>query len=204
MKLISSVQTTSFGWRLSRFLQRIEEQWELMERKLGENIAGFPLFSGLDTPLVTAIARGLFWLIVGGLLIWISLKIQRWLKTYLKSRSLNVNNQGIFLSRNSLMTEAAIAQWVKQAQRWQKQGHYRKACQCLYQAMLQQLHDRGIASHQASRTDGEYEKIIEALIQPQPYRQLLDIHQELCFGNLPPSLSLLETCWSAYREIEKR
>lgn len=199
-----SVQTNSLGWQISLLQQRISEQWELMTSKLAENVPDFPFPSGIDTPLVITTARVLFWLMVAALLIRISLKFQRWLKIYLKSRSLKSKQLGIFSSVNSARSRTTIEQWINQAQKWQKQGKYRQACQCLYQAMLQQLHDQGIASHQASRTDGEYRKIIETFSQPQPYQQLIDIHQELCFGNLSPSLSLLETCWSAYQEIEKR
>ena len=69
--------------------------------------------------------------------------------------------------------------------------------------MLQQLHERKIVPHQSSRTDGEYGKLIAKIPQPQPYQQLLQIHQELCFGNCSASMSVVETCWQAYKKIEK-
>ncbi len=202
MTLMSAVETTTLGWKLSKLQQKISEQLELIARKFTENAGDLPLPS-LDARIVIVIIKLLFWLIVAGLLIWITLKILRWVKFYLKSERRKFKNPLASRTVNSSSPEWSITHWVKQAQKFQQQENYYEACQCLYQAMLQTLHNQGIAPHQASRTDGEYGKLIASLIQPEPYQQLLQIHQELCFGNVSASLSLLETCWSAYGEIEK-
>lgn len=196
---ISSIQTTNLGWKLSKLQQRVSEWLELRGKKLSESIGELPFPSGLDTDLVTTLIKVIFWLIVAGLLIWITLKLQRFLRHFFKQRKKQAKPQRGRVNTSSVSTAA----WIKQAQKLQQEGNYREACQCLYQAMLQQLHDRDIISHEASRTDGEYWQLIENLNQPQPYQQLLQIHQELCFANIPASFSLLETCWHAYWEIEK-
>jgi hypothetical protein len=197
----SSVETTSLGWQLSQWQQRISEQWELIWIKLIKNLLDIPLPSWLNSPLVAVIAKIVFWLLVAWLSIWIVWKIQRLFKLYLRSRKSRIN-RAIPRTAKTPIREGSVAHWLAQAQQLQQQGNYRGACQCLYQAMLQQLHDKGIVLHQSSRTDGEYWQIIENLTQSQPYQQLLRIHQELCFGNIPASLTLFETCWQAYREIE--
>jgi len=200
---MSSVQTTSLGWQLDQFQQRISERLELMVRKLSDNVSDLPLPSGLAADILILIVKILFWLMVAGLLIWIILPIQRWIRSYLKYQRRKLKNQPASRKVNSDVTEWSIAHWLKQAQKLQNQENYREACQCLYQAMLQQLHNRDMILHQVSRTDGEYWQLIQQFNRPQPYQQLLQIHQELCFGNVPASFSLLETCWNAYGEIEQ-
>ena len=199
MRLISSVQTTNLGWQLSKLQQRVSEWLELRGKQFSESIGDIPFPSWLNALIITTIIKVIFWLVLAGLLIWIAFKLQRFLRRFFKQRKKPKKSQPASVEASSLSTAA----WIKKAQKLQQQGNYREACQCLYQAMLQQLHDRDIISHQVSRTDGEYWQLIENLKQPQPYQQLLQIHQELCFANVSASVSLLEICWNAYWEIEK-
>jgi hypothetical protein len=198
----NSVETTSLEWQFFQLQQRISEQWELIGIKLMKNIPDIPLPSWLYSPLAGVIAKVVFWLLVAWLLIWLTWKIQRLVKLYLRGMKPKIN-QAISPTVKTPFQECSVAHWVAQAQQLQQQENYRGACQCLYQAMLQQLHERGIVPQQASRTDGEYWQIIEKSTQPQPYQQLFRVHQELCFGNLRASFALFESCWQAYREIEK-
>lgn len=195
------METTTLGWQLSQLQQRISERFELTFNKLTENTPELPLLSGLDFFLVTFIAKVIFWVIVTGLLVWTTWKLLRSLKFYLKRRQ--PATKPLFRINNPSIQKNSLSSWVTQAQKFQHQGDYREAFYCLYQAMLQQLDNSGIIPQQSSRTDGEYWQIIQQLTYPEPYQQLLKIHEELCFGNVPPSLSLLETGWSAYQEIEK-
>lgn len=196
-------ETTNLGWQLFQIQQRIAERWELMVNKFIENIADTQLPSWFYSSLAGMIAKITFWLLVTWVLIWIAWKFQRLIKLYLH-RSKSKMNRAIPRTSKISAQQLTVADWVMQAQQLQQQKNYQGACQCLYQAMLQQLHDRRIVAHQASRTDGEYWQIIRKLTQPQPYQQLLRVHQEICFSNLKASFSLLESCWQAYREIEER
>ena len=198
-----SFEKNSLGWQVYQLQQRIGEWWELQTIKLSKNILDIPLPSWLNSALVETIAKVIFWVLVAWLLIWITWQIQRWFLLYLPSLKTPVNPAASRTIKTPIQ-ELSVANWLAKAQQLQQQGNYRGACQCLYRAMLQQLHDRGIAPHQSSRTDGEYGQIIEQLSQPQPYQKLLKVHQELCFGNAQASFSLLETCQQAYREIEEK
>ncbi|MDJ0601323.1 MAG: DUF4129 domain-containing protein [Crocosphaera sp.] len=197
-----SVQTNNLGWQISQWQQRISERWELIGMKLSNNLANIPFPSWLDSPLVKVITHLIFWGVIACLLIWITWKGQQWVKWYKRNIKLNTTPR-IIKSVQQSTQNSSLEDWIIQAQQAQQQGNYQQTCQCLYQAMLQQLHERKIVPHQSSRTDGEYRKIIEKIPQSQPYQQLLEIHQELCFGNFPASLSLVETCWQAYEKIEK-
>ncbi|MDJ0846497.1 DUF4129 domain-containing protein [Crocosphaera sp.] len=197
-----SVETNNLGWQIAQWQQRLSERWELMGRKLGENLADIPFPSWLDSPLIRVVSHLVFWGVIAGLLIWITWKGQQWVKWYrrkLKSR----NHQTTFPNVSERIQASSADYWIIQARKAQQQGNYQQACQFLYQGMLQQLHERKIVPHQSSRTDGEYGKLIAKMPQPQPYQQLLQIHQELCFGDFSASMSVLETCWQAYNKIEK-
>ena len=197
-----SVETNNLGWQISQWQQRLSERWELMGLKLGEHLSDISFPSWLDSPLIKGISHLLFWGLIAWLLIWMSWKGQQWIKWYrrkIKSR----NRQSIVQNIPETIQGHPVDHWIIKARQAQQQGNYQQACQFLYQAMLQQLHERKIVPHQSSRTDGEYGKLIAKIPQPQPYQQLLQIHQELCFGNCSASMSVVETCWQAYKKIEK-
>ncbi|MGK7878863.1 MAG: DUF4129 domain-containing protein [Crocosphaera sp.] len=197
-----SVETNNLGWQLSQWQQRISEKWELIGTQLANNLADTPFPSWLDSSLVKVISSLLFWGMIAVLLIWFIWKGQKWVKWY-RRRLKYYNRQNMIKNVPETTLDHSVDYWVSQAQQAQQQGNYKQACQCLYQAMLQKLHNQEIIPHQSSRTDGEYEKIIAKMSQPQPYQQLLNIHQELCFGNFSASVSLVETCWQAYEKISK-
>lgn len=95
----------------------------------------------------------------------------------------------------------SVSQWQQQARQHQSQGNYTQACLCLYFGMLQHLHERGIAFHQESRTDGEYHRAIASLPHPTPYYTLLGMHQRLKFGNADATQDLLNRCLAAYAQL---
>ncbi len=197
-----SVETNNFGWQISQWQQRILERWELIWTQLSDNLADMAFPSWLDSPLVRVITYLIFWGTLALFLVWITWKGQQWVKWYRRKRK-STNKPRIITNIPDTTDDYSVDHWVTQAQQAQQQGNYQQACQCLYQAMLQQLHNQGIIPHQSSRTDGEYRQIIAKMSQPQPYQQLLQTHQELCFGHFPASLSLVETCWQAYEQIKQ-
>ncbi|MGK7953716.1 MAG: DUF4129 domain-containing protein [Crocosphaera sp.] len=197
-----SVETNNFGWQISQWQQNISERWELIGTQLSDNLADVAFPSWLDSPLVRFISYLIFWGTLAVFLVWITWKGQQWIRWYQRQLK-SSQTKRIIRNIPDVTDNYSVDYWVTQTQQAQQQGNYHHACQCLYQAMLQQLDNKGIVPHESSRTDGEYGQIIAKMSQPQPYEQLLETHQALCFGNFPASLSLLETCWQAYEQIEQ-
>lgn len=78
----------------------------------------------------------------------------------------------------------SVDDWLVRSRDRQAAGDFAGACRCLYFAMLQLLHERGVLTHKRSRTDGEYlQAIRQKFSQPQPYQTLLLVHQQLTFGD---------------------
>ena len=196
-----SFEKDSLGWQLSQLQQRFGEWWELQLSQFAPNPSNASLPSWWDSPMIQRLAKAAFWVILGLLLTWVGLQIWRWLRPYLYSlrQSLNQPTQKV---TQTPAQSLSVAGWLQRSQKFQQQGHYREACRSLYMAMLQRLHDNGIAPHESSRTDGEYLKLIQQLPQPKPYRTLLMTHQQLCFSNTEASNSDFEQCQQAYQEIE--
>lgn len=92
----------------------------------------------------------------------------------------------------------SVEQWQQQARQYQRSGNYAQACLCLYLGMLQHLNDAGIAPHQPSRTDGEYQRLIAQHPHPTPYYTLLAMHQRLKFGTTAATSELVDRCLNAY------
>lgn len=201
---MAAFEKNNLGWQLNQLQQKIGEWWELQLSKWKINLPEIPdnqVLPWLDSQLSQAFAKIGFWVVLAILLGWIGLKITRLARFYLYSGQ-NQQPQTV-ISNSKRDTLLSVAQWLARSQQFQQQGNYQDACLCLYQAMLQQLNDTGIAPHQNSRTDGEYLQIIEQLPRPLPYQTLLITHQQLCFGNAQATPTLLETCKQAYREIEE-
>ncbi len=195
---MGSFEKNNLGWQLSQLRQRVGEWWEL---KTSQILPNMELPSWVTSPILETIIKVIFWVIFGLLVIWIVWQLGRLLYPYLYT----LRSQGIQLTNSTTIApirDLSVTDWWQRSQKFQQQGNYREACICLYRAMLQQLHDKGIAKHQASRTDGEYLKVIQQLPQPNPYQTLLTIHQQLCFSKTEASSRMLEQCQQAYRDIE--
>lgn len=200
---MSAFEKNSLGWQLEQLQQRITEWWELQTTRFAGSIPELPWPGWLNSSLVQTLAKIIFWLLVAWLSVWIVWQIRRWFPFYLRQMRSQFKQTANNASKTSVK-ELLIDDWLRKAQQLQQRGNYGGACRCLYMAMLQQLHEGGIAPHQGSRTDEEYGQIIQQLAYPQPYQKLLMTHQELCFGDLQASLSLWETCQQAYREIDSK
>lgn len=192
-------QQDSWGWQLRQLQQRLGEWWEKLTTRTAENL-DIPAPTWLDHPLWAAIAKAIFWIVTIGLVVWLGWVLWKLCNPYIY-RWRQGRDRFSHPPQQSSPAEMAAAQWLAKSRQFQRQGDYRQACLCLYRAMLQQLHDRGIAPHNPSRTDGEYLQIIQQLPQPQPYQALLVAHQQLCFSDRPASESLWKNCQQAYRAL---
>jgi hypothetical protein len=196
--LTGSFEKNGVGWQLGQLRQRVGEWFELKTSKTFSN-ASMP--SWLDSPIIGAIAKVIFWVIVGLLIAWAVWQLWQVLSPYFYSLSKQLSQPGDKATK-AQESDLSVARWLQRSQKFQKQGNYSQACLCLYMAMLQRLNDTGIAPHQPSRTDGEYLQLVQQLPQPTPYQTLLMTHQELCFSKTEASRSVFDQCQQAYREIE--
>lgn len=196
-----SFEKDSLGWQLSQLLQQIGEWWELQTSRFSPDVPNASLPSWWNSPILQAIAKAAIWAIVIFLAIWVGWQLWRWLQPYVYSFTQQLN-QPVKPVTNTPAKQLSVDSWLQRSQKFQQQGNYREACQCLYMAMLQRLNDKGIVLHEPSRTDGEYLKLVRHLPQPKPYQTLLTIHQRLCFSKAEASTSVFEKCQQAYRDIE--
>ncbi len=192
---------TSIPWQLYQLKQRFDEWWEFKTQKWAEKLADNDLFSWLDSDWIQLLFRGLFWIIVAFILAWFGLKLYHWLDKFYAR-----NKDNFRFSSPSLIPQPislkSVNSWLKNAQDFQQQGNYKAAIKCLYMAMLQKLHDTGIAPHQSSRTDGEYLEIIKQLPDFYSYQTLLINHQKLLFSKQNATLSMWEECQQAFQIID--
>lgn len=193
----SSFEKTNFGWQLAQSQQRFLEWWEL---KTAQNMPNVELPSWFDSPILRAIAKAAFWVILALLAVWASWQIWQLLRFYV--HNFKKRNQQTDISAKPTIEDSSVAEWFLRSQKLQQQGKYRQACRCLYMAALQRLNDAGTVVHQPSRTDGEYLQLIQQLPQPAPYETVIAIHQQLYFGNAEASQSTFEQCQQAYQQIK--
>lgn len=190
-------QENNLGWQIYQLQQRINQGWERLSDRLSRSLGNVPN-PDLDNSQWPDITECIFWGVLGLLsltLLWtlwrsLSPRFQTWLRNSRPGRS---------RPQQALNSETSAAQWGARSRSFAQAGDYYQACIALYMAMLQHLHDRGIAPHQPSRTDGEYLQIIQQLPESQSYQTLLITHQQLCFSNVPASLQLWEQCQQAYK-----
>jgi hypothetical protein len=145
--------------------------------------------------------KAISWLLLSLFLLWLGWQLWRLLEPYLYSYLSQIGNSA---NRDDQQIELATEAWLARSQAYFSQGNYREACRCLYMAMLQHLHERAIAQHQGSRTDGEYLQLVSQLPQSQSYQTLIMTHEQLCFGNAEVLPETFAQCQQAYREIDKR
>ena len=193
----NSFEKENLGWWLQQLQQRIGEWWELQLSK-------FLKIPNLNIPDYQPPKNWELWLqnslifICFAFLFWI---IWRFRKTFIR----------YFYQLKTLKLEQpaktpiySVSYWIQRSRDYQTTGDYYQACRCLYFAMLQQLHDQGWITHQASRTDEEYRLLILELPQPDPYEILFITHQELCFGKRDATAQLVADCQQAFQQILPR
>lgn len=193
-------EKTNLIWEFQQQMQRFNEWVELI---FTNNETQLPKLNWNPVLLdfLWLVIRGIFWLIIGLLLIWLGWQIwQNWKIYYDSSLNLKQETQSKTMGANKLKATA----WLERSRKFYRQGNYQEAVRCLYMAMIQKLNDRGIILDESSRTDGEYRQLIQNLPNREAYQILLNTHEQLCFADTPISLEIFERCQQAYQEIEKQ
>lgn len=189
--LAADFEKTSWIWQLSVFQQQVEEWLELQFSQSQLSLPNWFLPQWLIN-----IIKGLAWLLLGLFVVWLGWRLWQILEPYLYSFVAQTGASNL-VKKQAL----SVDRWLERSQAYFSKGNYREACRCLYLAMLQHLHDTGIAPDQSSRTDGEYLQLVQQLPQSQSYQTLITTHEQLCFGNAEIVPETFERCRQAYREI---
>ncbi|MFB2835853.1 DUF4129 domain-containing protein [Floridanema evergladense] len=194
-----SFEKTNFFWELQQQVQRFNEWLESVTARNQNQVPELSLEPWfLD--LLWLVVRGIFWLILGLILIWLGRQIwQNWQKYYDSVPSLS--NAGL---TKAGANKLKVSVWIERSRKFYLEGNYQEAVRCLYMATIQRLNDRGIILDETSRTDGEYRQLIQNLPNREAYQILLNTHEQLCFANRVISLEIFERCQQAYQEIEKQ
>ncbi|NEQ27614.1 MAG: DUF4129 domain-containing protein [Microcoleus sp. SIO2G3] len=184
-------QNNSFNWQLQQLGQRVSEWIEL---RLANTQLPNPNLQVSPDLIVT-----LCWAILAAIALWLIWQLFRLLSPYFWQ---NVAAQGRSLQRSTAKQRSA-ADWLRQAQQQQQQGNYREACRSLYLAMLMRLDETKQVPIAASRTDGEYLQCVRQLPRPQPYQLLIQMHEQVCFGNGTITIENFNACQQAYQQIDR-
>ena len=199
-----SFEKTNIGWQIKQFRQQVAEWLELQFSNLDPKLPDWSWPDWSNWPLAILLGEAVFWLAIALLVTWLGWQVWRISRPYIYSAIVKYK-----LGRSAVDTvapsEPSVAVWLERAREQERQGNYAEACRCLYQGMLQQLNDRGIAPHQASRTDGEYRQLLSGLqLGDRGYQTLLAVHEELCFGNVVISAATFDRVRQAYQNLFSR
>lgn len=195
-------EKTSWGWQISQFQQQVGEWLEYQFSRFDSSLPELPFGWSIDSWFISLL-KFLFWLLLGLCLAWVIWRLWREFSPYLYSRLAAGSN----VTRSDAKvrdSELSVAKLLTRSQEFYRQGNYREACRWVYLAMLQQLHEKKILPHKASRTDGEYLQLLRlSRPQMQPYETLITTHEQLCFDDADICSENYEQCQQAYREISK-
>ncbi len=198
-------ERSNAGWRASLQAQEWTEGWEYQWQRLGDwweqlwpdrppqevpdwswNF-GFRHWSDFWAGLVVMVILGLgFW------------ALYRVLRQYWRLAPLY---RGRVPQASPLAQSQTVADWLAQARQAQQRGQYGLACQALYQATLQHLHNRELLPQQSSRTDGEYLAALRQQPQAIAYQVVIQTHEQLAFGEAIASEATWSRCQAAYQNI---
>jgi hypothetical protein len=187
-----SHRANSLSWQIRQTVQRTGEWFDYQFSRI--NIDG-PEIQSWDW--LEPLARGLFWLMVAGLALWLAWLLYQGVMAYLNRPQVPgaMTTQAI---REEALKQAAY--WWKEAQRLAQQGDYAAACKALYMAGLSRLNDTETVIYRPSRTDGEY---LAQLVDSanRPYELLIRTHERLTFGDGQATEETYQRCRRAYQEI---
>ncbi|QQE63767.1 hypothetical protein GFS31_04360 [Leptolyngbya sp. BL0902] len=183
--------THSFSWQIRQTVQRTGEWFDYQFSRINIDGPGIQSWDWLE-PL----ARGLFWLMVAGLALWLAWLLYQGGMAYLNRPKIPgaMTTQAI---REEALKQAAY--WWKEAQRLAQAGDYAAACKALYMAGLARLNDTETVPYRSSRTDGEYLACLEP--PNRPYELLIRTHERLTFGDGQATEETYQRCRRAYQEI---
>jgi Domain of unknown function (DUF4129) len=190
-----SFEKDSFDWQLRQLQQQFME-W--LERLLATQ-SGAPTDSGFQLP--DWLLRGLFWLLVIGTASFLGWQLYRLVHPYLAEKFSQLGRRP--RQSQPQPERRSLADWLERSRTAQQQGNYREACRALYMAALQQLSDRRLIDLEASRTDGEYLRLLPTLDRPQPYQVLIQTHERLCFSQANISVEQFDRCSEAFQQISQ-
>jgi len=191
--LSNAHRTNSPGWQIRLGFQRLGEWWEYQTSRLDIEGPDLPDWGWLE-PL----GRGLFWLFIAALTLWIVWLLYRAVKSLLEQRGETPVTTHTGPSEEVLRQ---AAQWWREAQELAQKGDYAGACRALYMAGLIRLNDTQVVPYLSSRTDGEYLFCIDQQTAPRPYQLLIRTHERLTFGGDTASEEIYQRCRRAYQEI---
>jgi hypothetical protein len=190
---MSNFRRDGIGWQIGKLRRNFDEWLEVATRSEGTGGEGFSF-----PEWIVQMLNFLAWLILILFLAWLGLIIYRLSRNYWLER------QGLGEKTEQVTyTHKTFLQLVQTAQTYYNQGDYREACRHLYLALLQALHDRGILPQSVSRTDGEYRRSLAEIATSlfQNSRTVINLHENLIFGNLIPSKQDFENCKTALNQI---
>lgn len=153
-----------------------------------------------DWSWLAGLGRGVFWVLVIGLGLWLSFLLYRAITYYIRKRQGKAYQS---IPKPQAPQQRTAAEWWREATLFAQKRNYRQACRALYMATLQKLHDSKRILHDPSRTDGEYLQGISHAAESRPYQLLIRTHERAEFGNAVVSAESYERCQQAYREIER-
>jgi hypothetical protein len=188
-------ETNSIDWQIQLVQMRIAEWFDRLFPAVNRN-------PDSNWMLPEWFFRSAFWVIAALLTVWLLWQLYRLLRPYIDPYWLTRPGTPI-ASSQSIVTESLTAnQWLERSRTFAHQGNYREACRALYLAALQKLDTQGLIPAQFSRTDGEYQRILQTLPNARPYQILFQTHERLCFSDRDISQQVFDDCEQAYREID--
>jgi len=194
--LASEFQRTSPGWVLQRELRRLGEWLNLVlfgsDRRLDDYLP--------DWTIPEWLLEFVFWAFTVTLAAWAGWQLYRLLMPYF-NQWLVANREYVVVGTTAPEPLTPVEEWLRRSQTAQKQGDYREACRALYMAALQKLSDAELIRQQSSRTDGEYLTLLSNVPRPQPYQELVRVHEQLCFSDRPITAETYAQCQRAFQEI---
>lgn len=189
-------KTQTIGWQIRQTAQRMQEWIEYQFSQIDVEGPEMPQWKWPEE-----LARGLFWILVTGLGLWLAWLLYRAARHYWRERQQG-SAQPLVRSQLPAARPSALELW-RQANSLAQVGQYREACRALYLAALQKLDEQRQIAYDPSRTDGEYLRKLGQLPLPRPYELLIRTHERNEFGQAAVSAETYQRCRQAYRELDK-
>ncbi|MBD2545758.1 DUF4129 domain-containing protein [Planktothricoides sp. FACHB-1370] len=194
---VAEFETTNLSWRWQQGQQQLQEWTELKFSQFFPN-----LFPSLDWPTVpTGNFNWLFYVLGIVLTIAVCWQLQSWIVQFWYWQMSKTSDRRSHFSENRSLT---VKDLLGRSRKYQEKGNYTAACYCLYRAMLQQLDDRGIIPQQVSRTDREYDQLLQEQPNYSAYKVLLETHERLYFGKQQANADMFARCQEAYEAIVQK
>jgi Domain of unknown function (DUF4129) len=195
--MASQFEKTNFAWDFRLWQQRTGEWFERIQANWQPSIPDTPNSSVRPPEVLPQVWTTLFWLLVVALvtvILWNLYPIvDRYFATQRPQRP----------TPEPATPDRSQTEWIQQARQAQSQGDYTQACRALYLAMIKKLQDQSLLSTDPSLTNGEYRHLLKTRSRPQPYRTLINAHDESLYTDRKLSAERYAECDRAYREIDQ-